>query len=54
MAGVDLVGAEIVKNHPTSTGEPGGRQAPGPGSREQRGGWTIFRQKVRTTIHYRL
>ena len=28
MAGVDLVGVRIVKNHPTVTGGPGGRLAP--------------------------
>ena len=28
MYGVDLVGVEIVKNNPTSTGGPGGAQPP--------------------------
>ena len=52
IAGVDLVGVDIIKNHPTPT-----RGAPSPlghGSRTIRGRWTISTETVRTTIYYRL
>ena len=54
MAQVDIVGVEIVKNHPSLTGGPGGRLTPPAcGSHNWRFVRPVSAQNVHTTSRYR-